>query len=460
MARNCYQEVQLLAPQSSYAEKAAAGMEELTCTDREHNLKTFIGTGGVDSFLSAFSPLQPPWPRLRQIVFEEQETQSPADWWQERFLKAAREIRGERLRNDPNCPCPYFHGQPETRIVPESRLYERTPVQLLEELEVKRAESARKMYHKGEHARQAGDMAKALHYFKAAHGTCPTCAFGERALKHIFAIENSLLPRERGIGEESETPPLTSRPLATPPLATPPSPPPAPPTPPRGRSPVLEGTVPLEIYLDPMDGKQLIWRVWGSDWSGSFLADSQPGTFGMQEWVQIDPKPRQMRIIIEWTQTITSTHAPAAWRAPFDVPAIYLEMVGNGDGWRLNTYVPGDIRTCLRSEAEANSSLIDTILGNPWQSREVWEITRWQFGPGIEFYPPSGIFGDEETAPPAIQPQPLRTRLRDAARRLLDALCIDIDTDSDQSVRIAINLCGQHYLFHYRGGALLIFASP
>src|SRR5262249_20109859 len=36
---------------------------------------------------------------------EEQETQSPGEeWWQERFLKAAREIHEERLRNDQNSP--------------------------------------------------------------------------------------------------------------------------------------------------------------------------------------------------------------------------------------------------------------------------------------------------------------------------------------------------------------------
>ena len=78
----------------------------------------------------------------------------------------------------------------------------------------------------------------------------------------------------------------------------------------------------------------------------------------------------------------------------------------------------------------------------------------------IDFYPPSNIFGDEEAAPPAVPPQPLSTRLRDAARRLLDSLDIDIASDSEQGVRIAVNLGGQHYLFHYSFGAWMIFVSP
>ena len=78
----------------------------------------------------------------------------------------------------------------------------------------------------------------------------------------------------------------------------------------------------------------------------------------------------------------------------------------------------------------------------------------------IDFYPPSNIFGDEEAAPPAVHPHSLSSRLRDAARRLLDSFDIDIATDSEQGVRVAVNLGGQHYLFHYSAGAWMIFVSP
>jgi len=446
--------------------------------------------------------------------------------------------------------------------VPESRLYERTPVQLLEELQVKRAESARKMYHKGEHARQAGDMAKALHYFKAAHGACPTCAFGERALKHIVAIENGLLPRDRGIGEEAE-----------PPAA------PAPPTPPAdtkqsaddyevirslvtgtpfgrrdvppakvkkdSRSRVLEGTVPLEIYLDevgvpapsvhtnpsPIDehGPQ-VFSFWftTASWEAAQREKSAPSAEAPMRRNSESWEQRQQRLsaVCAWRDRIADVRSTPTPSNVIAEPGVYFEPIGMLPGWS-KPWIPADAWT-PQWNAEATSKLVNRILGTatrgfvdiegsilsapdapphdytfstPARGTEStpskffdwlhYEHLSFRFGvvkpvleveqleqlehlhfdgpflPGralasaaIDYYPPSNIFGNEEVAPPAIHPHPLSTRLCAAARRLLDNLDIDIDTDSEQGLRVAVNLGGQHYLFHYSAGAWMIFVSP
>src|SRR5262249_41694839 len=102
MARNCYQEVQLLAPQSSYAKKAAEQVLELTCHDDARvRVANALRSLAHDHWtLEAVKAIA-----LYSNDAEEQETQSPGEeWWQERFLKAAREIHEERLRNDQNSP--------------------------------------------------------------------------------------------------------------------------------------------------------------------------------------------------------------------------------------------------------------------------------------------------------------------------------------------------------------------
>jgi hypothetical protein len=437
MARNCYQEVQLLAPQSSYAKTAAERMEELTCdagataTGRTRNALRSLATthwrlGWTgSSFGPQLNGTEP---------FEEQETQSPGDWWQERFLKAAREIQEERLRR-------------ESGIIQTSGPeYEVPPVDAEQpKQQVERAEHARKLYQQGEFHRRTGAARTALYYYKAAHAICPTCAFGERALKHIFAIEETLRPRDTGAGEESEVPPVT------------------PPKKKDMRSRILEGTVPLEIYLDemrtPLDGfSSLI----GGD------------------------KDHQIRSICTWLSRLALRPARVGATCTVTDPHVYLRLVGSrvlhASPSALNStteerepaihYFPASTPrrafACAAEAAREVGSPINSDYGFfgsivPERSlNEPGNMIRMLIPAdvAIDFYPPLHIYGDEEAQRPAVQREPLSTRVQEAARRLLDSLDLDVVTDGEAGLRIGVNLGGQRYQFHYSSEAWMVLMSP
>jgi DNA-directed RNA polymerase subunit M/transcription elongation factor TFIIS len=126
------------------------------------------------------------------------------------FLKELERTAEEsrRTSRDPSGSCPYLQ-------MPASF----------------QAEQARKLYHRGLRWEEAGDVERARHCFQAAHKACPDCSFGERAMQHLINIEKR--DADSGIGEEQEVPPTPkeSKDEA------------------RARR-LLQGTVPLEIYLD------------------------------------------------------------------------------------------------------------------------------------------------------------------------------------------------------------------
>jgi hypothetical protein len=187
MARSCFLEVQLLCPRSSFCRLARKQLEIMMLAQIQRAAARLQGETGI-----------------RQAGFwtdrRDEEAAPPDDSREQRALQAARNLRRRQCQID------------------------------VEQFMVQQAERARRMYHRGERCRQAGELEQALQCFRAAHRLCPQCAFGQRAMKRICDIEQQLLQTpDEGIGEEQETPPKSDevRELE-----------------------MLRSTVPLEIYLD------------------------------------------------------------------------------------------------------------------------------------------------------------------------------------------------------------------
>jgi hypothetical protein len=212
MARNCFVEVRLLSPQSSYARRARAQLQEMFLDEMQR---------AVDE--------------LRQHFISEQsltdgDPQEAAAHWHAKFLKAVSEMYESHCASRGSCRSACSNQ--DQHATPGSPEYV-TPEQWLERLQIKRAEQSRRMYHRGERHRLAGELDEALECYRVAHRLCPSSSFGQRAMNRVCEIEHRLMGSDEGIGEEQE---------------------PAPSEPPKDDEArtleILRSSVPLEVYLE------------------------------------------------------------------------------------------------------------------------------------------------------------------------------------------------------------------
>ncbi|MCI0464026.1 MAG: hypothetical protein L0Z62_44395, partial [Gemmataceae bacterium] len=82
------------------------------------------------------------------------------------------------------------------------------PDKLIYETDRLRLAETRKLYLVGERCRRLGDLDMAYRWYEEAHGWCPHCAYGRKALERMRQIERQ---RGEGSGEEQEPPKKQSR---------------------------------------------------------------------------------------------------------------------------------------------------------------------------------------------------------------------------------------------------------
>lgn len=189
MARNCYEEVQRLCPNSNLAAMAEV---------RLFTLSEFWKTWSDDSLQM---PEEPNTTEEEQAAREEVEELA-------RFLRElAEELAqaAEACRPGAQHDGPCYENEHGSPCCPFAHMLPARPV--LRETDVQNMKDARDLYLIGEHCRRNGDRDMACRFYKEAMEACPASSYAHKAAVRITQIKlRRAVEWESGV-EEAEEPP-------------------------------------------------------------------------------------------------------------------------------------------------------------------------------------------------------------------------------------------------------------